>query len=295
MITQEMIAKAAEYISEDSESYLMSKYSQGREIGEALENQDFLPNDFLMWLLHGAHLSDKSTELIKERLCIRDSKAFFQSHHLDSCAKISYSSYCQGSRKISHSADIEGSLEVHDSQDVVDSAYIRRGEDIRSSKYIIGSAGIDGSIGVNNSKQVRSSALVETGERVRNSFFIVNSKDIDFSILSRDLDQASHKIFCEGLTHSSDPMIFNEKVSDRIFFRVYEELKSLILREQERSGLDWWTGTQRYRYNYSSALFIGLPNKETFWMQVKSIVPNYNPELAYKISHNRYTLSDMVR
>lgn len=256
-----------------------------------------IPIRFILDGYYHLPFTDSDKEKFLKYTKVHNSTAFYKSHSIDNCSNISHSHHCYNSDTVDNSSDVSDSSFVANSRDVVKSQYIIDSQHVYNSSWTIHSKNVFSSDRIVYSNDVNDSRAIFEGRNVKDSRFLLNCKNVTNSLISSTLANTSYKIFClnnllKQEEYCNQPMIFNQKVSQQVFDRVYNELLKYLssfhiqyesMSPQERFLLAQAPASSFYIYTNEFT-------DSEMWSIIKDIMPFYDPEIAYGITYSRYAL-----
>lgn len=214
------------------------------------------------------------------KLKIHNSQGVVNSFNVANSSVILYSNNVTDSHRVYRSKYVENSERIYDCGAIECSTWIEKSHDIAFSNYVY------------LSKDIVSSRMIQSCENVTTSTMLLecaDSKSCCFSkslffcedvILSSDLTRCKNKILCNGLTDNDEYMILNQKVSEKIFNHIKEELLLTLSIESE---------SQFNYYKKNSYLFLHGLNDKMFWKSIYELFPfemdNDKILLTHKITY----------
>lgn len=276
---------------------LFEKYVDPQVTFQGLFSSDlikFFSHEAISEVYYKFPLTDEDRKIYEDYYAIVDTPSFYQVHHVKGCNQIMRSSFCFDSSA------------VFDSLDVYDSYFIVQSKTVLESSWIHKSNRIEGSHWISEGKEITNSSYSIKGDLVLDSFYIFESKEIESSAylfqcqnlknsaLCSSLNNSTHKIFCTELDDHplpEGPAIFNEEISLRTFNLIYDEIMGVVKSREKDYGINKEVGFQQMItvpspfYAYTTEL-----EDEKLAAFIRSLLPKYDPSLAYKITYSKLFL-----
>lgn len=290
-LTTEQIIEGI-FLNEEKE-YLLRTYPKGMDLIEELKKNSFLPVSFLTWTLHHIEVTEEVKNHIKERLNIVNSRAYYDVHNIENCIRVTESAFCKNSQFIRGSMDIDNSRKVQFSNDISSSHFVEHSYEVSNSEEIIDSGNIKRSYLIKDSYHIQNSCSIYDSQEIEDSIHLIYSEKVRNSLLSIELNNVENKILCSKITDNNTPMIFNKEVSARIFERVYESMKLTVeeaIKQEVKKEKGILDSIYFQKETPSLSIFFNLLNIESLWLMLKTTLPFYDRDLAYKLSYSSFAL-----
>lgn len=280
------------FLNEEKE-YLLRTYSKGMDLTKELKKNSFLPASFLTWALHHIEITEEVKNHIKERLNIVNSKAYYDVHNIENCIRVTESAFCKNSQFIKGSMDVDNSRKIQFSNDISSSHFVEHSYEVSDSEEIIDSGNIKRSYLIKDSYHIQNSCSIYDSQEIEDSVHLIYSNKVKNSLLSIELSNVENKILCSKIIDNDTPMIFNKEVSARIFERVYESMKLVVeetIKQEIRKEKGIIDSIYFQKETPSLSIFFNLLNIESLWLMLKTTLPFYDRDLAYKLSYSSFAL-----
>lgn len=184
----------------------------------------------------------------------QNSKVLYRAETIQDSSYISNSDCVQNSESVNYSYGVVDGTQISNSNCVKNSELVYHTVACDSSSFVMDCRAVSNSKEILNSEAIRLSNHIYNSSAVFNSKIVFHSQCVKKSLFVRECSCIQNSIFCYR-EHNNSYMIFNKKVSEERFEKVYDDIKDFIINKLD---ITLTQAKREYNKEYRDSLRVNL-------------------------------------